>query len=72
MLKNIITKAELLKVPLPEATISYSPVPHAAILDEISEMLYKRNLNITNETYRADAKGNKMTGMFRVDQVSLS
>lgn len=68
MLRNIVTRAELLRVPLPEATASYSPVPHAIILDELSEMLYKRSLNITNETFRADAQGNKMTGMFRVDQ----
>ena len=70
MLRNIVTRAELLKVPLPLATTSYSPVPHAIILDELSELLYKRSLNITNETFRADAQGNKMTGMFRVDQGS--
>lgn len=68
MLRNQINKAELSVIPVPIITETYSPVPHMTIIDTVLELLDKRNLVVTNESYRADANGNKMTGMIRVNQ----
>lgn len=68
MLKFVRTRQEIIQIPIPEQTDSYSVVSHENIISEIEEMLDKRNLSITNELYRMDSSGNKLTGMLRINQ----
>jgi hypothetical protein len=57
---------ELIKVPVPRKTDTYSPVSHASIIDEVRESLDKRNLIVSEETYNVDNYGKKLIGYFDI------
>lgn len=70
MLKNLVTKEYLQSILVPESTDSYVAIPHIDIINATKEMLDKKGLVVVNETYRANADGNKMVGMLRINEQS--
>lgn len=61
-----MTKLELLQVPVPIATDTYSPVSHRNIIDAVGEQLYKRNMQIHGEKYNSSADGKKVIGYYDI------
>ena len=61
-----MNEEELLRVPVPSKTDSYSPVPYRDVIDHIEEELDKRNLGIQNRSYRTNKKGTQVVGYFDV------
>ena len=61
------TELELLRVPIPEQTDSYSPVAHRDVILEIQEQLDRKNLIVSNKDYRFARDGQKLIGYFDIN-----
>jgi len=61
-----ITELNLLDVPIPLSTDSYSPVSHGNIINAVQEQLDRNNLTITNKEYRSNSKGTQVIGIFDI------
>jgi hypothetical protein len=56
------TRQELLEVPVPLATKSYSPVSHADVITSTMNYIKKSNYNIRSEEYRTANNGQRVIG----------
>lgn len=59
--------ANLLEVPVPEKTSSYSPVSHRAIIDMMGEMIDSKNLKIKDLSYAVGRGGQQLIGKINLD-----
>lgn len=57
-----MTREELLQVELPQATSTYSPVSHRAIIETVEEQLDRHGLIISDETYNSARNGQQLIG----------
>jgi len=64
---DFITREELTKLPCPESTRSWKPIPHHEIVQAVIETLGYRHLNVVREQYAATPDGNKMFGVMEID-----
>lgn len=62
-----MTKDELFKVEVPQATESYAPVSHEQIITEVSEELDRAGLTVKNENYQIKRGGQRLIGMFDIE-----
>lgn len=53
-------KDQLFSAKLPESTKSYKPIGHQQVYELVAERLDKEGLNIVNERFNKDSKGDKM------------
>lgn len=58
------SKAALMNAPLPEKEGRYCPIPHSVFLQELQEMLFKKNMIIRDERYLTCSDNKVMTGWF--------
>lgn len=58
------TKSILLATALPEKTASYSPVPHAKVIDVTLEALDKAGIKVLSEQYLAAREGRQANGIY--------
>lgn len=56
------TERELFSTSIPSRTISYSPVSHRQLIEEVKEQLDRKNLTITKTNYTSARDGQKMIG----------
>lgn len=72
---NIIneTEQELLEVPVPAKTLSYSPVSHRNIINEVREQLDRHNLIVERTSYNASKDGTRVIGFMdiRTDEYDI-
>jgi hypothetical protein len=61
------TKDFLLATRLPEQTATYSPVPHADVIESVHYMATKVGCHIKSEQYHAAANGQRMVGKVHID-----
>lgn len=61
-----MTEAELLQVPVPPKTDTYSPVPHKDIIEEIEKHINAAGGDIRQRSYRTNKKGTQVIGLFDV------
>lgn len=59
-------KEFLLKVSLPERTMTYTPIAHSFAIDKIMNALQNKGMIIEKESYRASANGNIANGVFEI------
>jgi hypothetical protein len=60
------TELNLLRVPVPENTDTYTAIPHREIIHSMKKTLSDCNLNIAGESYFSNAKGTQATGTFAI------
>jgi len=65
--RNEITEHQLLAVPVPEATETYSPVPHKLLLNELQEKITKKGMSIIDKQYYIGAYGQQMLGKYTIE-----
>lgn len=53
---------DLILVPVPAKTDTYSPISHKNIVEEIKEEIDKKSLYVVNETYNVARGGNQLIG----------
>lgn len=63
---------DLFNIDLPEKTHSYQPVPHYELADTVKIACEKRRLNIVNERYTVNGKGEQFFGSFDVQSAHLN
>lgn len=61
-----MNEQQILQVPIPKKTDSYSPVPHKDVIEEIQENLDKLGLSVKSKGYRTNKKGTQVVGNFDV------
>ena len=64
----MLTKEEILAVPVPISTTTYKAVPHQILFDELYENLDRLNLKVASESYRTDQNGQKLIAKLRIDR----
>lgn len=67
-----LTRNKILSVPLPEATKTYSPVPHSLFLEEVAEKVTQAGYIITNERYLSAYNYQLLTGVFSIKKPDQS
>lgn len=72
LVKNYSAKGILLDAPLPVATKSYSPTPHAKIIDTTLDSLAKAGMKVVGERYSAMKDGKQGMGFYRIADVGDS
>jgi phage gp46-like protein len=64
---KIMTRQEVLDVPVPAYTSTYAAVPHEAMIGSAIELVDKHGLSVINETYRTGRGGQQVIGRFDID-----
>jgi len=64
---NLITRADLADLPLPEATRTHKPVAHAQIVNALLETLSFRHIQVVRDEYAVSEDGMKMFGVLDLD-----
>lgn len=65
--RNETTESYLLAVPVPDATETYSPVPHRALLNELQERIAAKGLSVIGKQYYVGAYGQQMLGKYTIE-----
>ena len=64
---NIVTKAELLATPLPEATETYTVISHEFAINNVRDALLAKGFTIIGAEYRANADCNVARGTYTIE-----
>jgi hypothetical protein len=59
------TREQLAALPLPEATATYQPIAHAAIIEALLEALAFRHIGVVRDEYAVSDDGMKVFGRAR-------
>lgn len=57
---------EVVDTPTPEATITWQPIPHVEVLNQIEKNLAQRGLNVVNEAHGLSHDGARYFGLLEV------
>ena len=63
---NKVEAADLLSVPTPEATKSWTPIPHAELLAGVMGTLQRSGLEIVSQSHGITKEGNRYFGLLQV------
>ena len=66
-MKHILTEEQLFEVELPEATDTYAPVSHHAIVSKITESLLGKDMVIKDKKYLSNNEGQQLIGTFTIE-----
>jgi hypothetical protein len=64
------TEEYLRKTQLPEATESYTVIPHGTVIDTVRAMLEQYGFIITNELYKAESNGEVALGFMQIETLN--
>jgi hypothetical protein len=64
---NNYNEAELLAIPVPAKTLSYSPISHGEIIEGIKEQLDIKGFKIKTTNYHANHEGTKLIGYYGIE-----
>jgi hypothetical protein len=62
-----ITRAELATLPTPPATETHIPIPHAAVVETLVEMLSHRHIGVVSEEFAVSSDGMEMFGVLDLE-----
>lgn len=63
---QVVTREQLRAIPTPAGTWSHKPVPHAELVDVITDQLDRRGLRIGSESLAVSANGMQLFGVFNI------
>jgi len=63
---NEVERDRLTLVPTPEATETWFPIPHAALLSQVEDKLKRTGLQIVNQAHALGHEGNRYFGLLEV------
>lgn len=69
---NEVGRQELEDVVTPDATATWQPIPHTALIDQVQETLLANNLRVVTEQHGLSHGGNRYFGMMQVANGSNS
>lgn len=72
IISPVTTKEILMSTPIPQKTQSYSPIPHASVINMTMEQIDKSGLKVTEERYISAADGRKAMGFYRMSGIEDS
>lgn len=61
-----ITRADLALLPVPPATETFKPIPHAELIERIEDTLAYRHIRIEAEEYATSPNGQKLFGLLEL------
>jgi hypothetical protein len=64
---EFLTRDELSRLPVPDATRTFKPIPHVEVVNALVETLGFRHLRVVREQYAATPDGAKMFGAMEID-----
>jgi hypothetical protein len=64
------TEEYLRKTQLPEATESYTVIPHGTVIDTVRAMLEQYGFIVTNELYKAESNGEIALGFMQIETLN--
>ena len=67
---KFVGRNEIANVPTPPGTASWHPVPHAEVIDAVTEVVRARNWQILDEQYGLARDGQRMFGVMRINRSS--
>lgn len=63
----LTTQEYLINAPLPEATETYTVIPHSVVIEKTKEALAAKGLQIERELYRCNQGANVATGVYHIN-----
>ena len=67
---RFVGRNEIAEIPTPEATTTWTPVPHAEVIDAVTEVVKAHNWQILDEQYGLARDGQRMFGVMRINKSS--
>lgn len=67
LIMNNFSETELLEVPVPNKTLTYSPISHREIIEGIKEQLDIKGFKIKTSNYKANHEGTKLIGYYGIE-----
>ena len=67
---RFVGRNEIATIPTPEATTTWRPVPHAEVIDAVTEVVKAHNWQILDEQYGLARDGQRMFGVLRINKSS--
>ena len=67
---KFVGRNEIATIPTPEATTTWKPVPHAEVIDAVTEVVKAHNWQILDEQYGLAREGQRMFGVMRINNSS--
>ncbi len=64
---RFVPRTFLATIPRPEATDTFKPIHHADLINEITDSLWYRRMNVVGEEYAVSTDGMKMFGLLELD-----
>lgn len=65
-----MTEQQVYDVPVPEATKSYSPVPHQFVSETLQNVLSKYGVGVRKKHFATNSSGTQLVARFDLDQVT--
>ena len=69
---KFVGRDEIAMVPTPASTPSWKPVPHAEVIDAVTEVVNAHDWQILDERYGLARDGQRMFGVMRINKTSSS
>lgn len=69
--QNRLTRKELALIETPEATDTFKPIAHHALVETLAETLSFRHINVLSDEYVVSPDGMKMFGLLQLDATFL-
>ena len=67
---KFVGRDEIAQIPTPMATSSWKPVPHADVINAVTEVVKTRNWQILDEQFGLAREGKRMFGVLRINKTS--
>lgn len=64
---KFVGRDEIAQIPTPRATNSWKPVPHADVINAVTEVVKTRNWQILDEQFGLAREGKRMFGVLRIN-----
>ena len=61
---RLVTREELARIDTPEATATWRPAPHIAVVEAVERAIHDRGRTVTAASYGVTASGSKLFGVF--------
>ena len=62
-----MSRADLVTIPVPEATESFKPIPHVHVVNSLVEALGYRHISVVNDEYAVSEDGMKFFGVLEIE-----
>jgi hypothetical protein len=67
-----VTEAEVIAIPAPAPTLTFQPLPHGTLIDELHNAMEVKDIAVTNKYYSMSREGQRIFGVWEIEHGEVS